>query len=597
MPDKSWQKKPLLLSNEWMYIIAVGILSFLVFLPAMNYAFLTEWDDGGFIVQNPYLTLSLTNLQYWLTNTTQTVFTPVTMYSLMLDRWLFELNPIGYHIHNMLLHGIAAMLLYGIARHLGISCKVAFLVTILWAIHPQRIESVVWITERKDVLAGVFGFGAVLLFMRAFDRRQMSIAATILLLCAMGAKPSTVTLPGIMVIYAFSKCPKLSAIKFLLPEIFVTVGFYIYFYLISQSCLSGETESFSRLLLVVTHNGMWYLVTAFIPFELNPIYPRIGFNLNTLSVLLIGCGIIVGIIATIRLVKASFYRTVLFAAAWLCLFLPVSSFVRFTNTDYCDRYNYLLAGVAWLGAGMLVDKVLEMTKNNLRKNLLFSSLAFFTAIIYLFLTWSYMPSWKNSTQLFTRALETTYPNTCAAVCLGLNGLNLNNPATLELAGRTLIDLAEKNSEIRLPENLKNADSAYFTGIYFIGMAYVLQEQYADALQVLRLTEAAAYKKELNLYEAKTHLPKLWGSLATCYLKTGQVNDALRCLQNQLNTLEPDTAEAWFCRGMIAFLKKDLQQARRDWLKAKSINDSDPKILHNLNRVETLLKTSQPVKAE
>ncbi len=575
---------------EWLYIVLLVLIPFAVFIAGANYPFMLEWDDSGLITENTRLVPSFENFKYFLSDVTftQMIFSPALMYSLMLDRWLFGLNSFGYHIHNILLHSIATLLLYGIARHLGIRGWIAFCIAVLWAVHPQRVESVIWITERKDVLAGVFSFAAMLTFMRAFDHRKIPYWAIILLLLAMATKPSTLTLPGIMVIYALCKQREWSIIKYIWPVAVAAAAFYAYSYAVCHTNLTGIAETMPRLLLVPLHNACWYLITAVVPFELNPIYPRAGYDLHTWYILIAG-GIIItaGIIAALK--KDRLFYVLLFAGAWLCFFLPVSAvIVRFSNTDYCDRYNYLLSAVLWTGVGLLVERFVRNGHESSRNSRLAAAGSICIAVVYIFLTVSYIPAWRDTRTLFMRALETPYPNAKAIEGLGRVGLRRNDPEILELAGNMFIGLSRESNNIPLSEDVKNPASDYYTGVFYSGMSLLKADKPLDALGVFRLAEAAYYKKELRLYAADEYQSFLWSSLASCYLSAGRPDDALRCLKVQQQLLKQESADAYFCSGLIAFLQKDFQQAKREWDKANSLRPGDTGIQYNLKKVEAKL---------
>jgi hypothetical protein len=589
---------------EWLYIVLLILIPFVTFIAGADYPFMLEWDDSGLITENTRLIPSFENFKYFLSDVTYTqmIFSPALMYSLMLDRWLFGLNALGYHIHNILLHSIAALLLYGIARHLGIRSWIAFFIAVLWAVHPQRVESVIWITERKDVLAGVFSFAAMLTFMRAFDRRQIPYWAIVLLLLAMATKPSTLTMPGIMVIYALCRRREWGIAKYLWPVVTATMAFYVYSYIVSHANMVGTADVMPRLLLVPLHNAFWYLITAVVPFELNPIYPRVGFDLHTLGVLTAGAILVAAGAAAPLLYKISWkdflFKTLSFAGVWLCCFLPVSAIMmRFSNTDYCDRYNYLLSAVVWIGIGMLVEKL--VSKNDSSRNLrIIITGSICIASVYIFLSISYIPAWRDTKTLFMRALEIPYPNVKAIEGLGRVGLRRNDPETLELAGNMFIGLSRESKNILLSEEVKDPVSDYYTGVFYSGMSLLKASKPLEALEVFRLAETAYYKKELRIYAADEYLSFLWSSLASCYLAAGRPDDALRCLKVQQPLLNQESADAYFCRGLIAFLQQDFQLARREWDKAYSLRPDDVNIQHNLKKVELKINsTNIPYKVE
>jgi len=152
-----------LLSDKWkrwiVPAICVGlvVISWLVFGRTLGYDFL-NYDDNYYVYQNPLITNGLTwaGLIAAFTKPLVANWHPLTSISLMLDAQFFGVKAGGYHFVNVLLHSIAVLLLFLVLRAMTGSTWRSALVAAVFAIHPLRAESVVWISERKDVLSGVF---------------------------------------------------------------------------------------------------------------------------------------------------------------------------------------------------------------------------------------------------------------------------------------------------------------------------------------------------------------------------------------------------------------------------------------------------------
>lgn len=558
---------------------------FTAFLPSVNYPFLLEWDDKDYITGAPEMEPSWPNAMHWLSHVTVGVLTPVTMWSFMLDRWLFGLNPTAFHISNQLIHSLEALLLFGLARRLGTSCWLAAVLAILWGIHPQRVESVVWLSERKDLLAGVFGFGAALLFMRSFDKGRIPWGACVMLLLAMGSKPSTVTLPGIMAIYALWRRPAIASLKPLAPIFLVSAAYYLYFLYFSGSAVHAPSEQFPRNILLPLFNASWYLFTGFIPFDLCPIHPRFWLSSFSAIIILAGIASLVCVAVVVWRTRMTsreiIFRILPFAAAWLCLFLPVSSLRRFIYTDYCDRYNYLLSAVAWLALGALLERWLKDAKRR-RHAAIAGAMA---ALAYLMLTLAYMPFWQDTKVLFVHCLEQAYPSPKAAISLGVVGVNRKDAAALGLAGNALLRLSAESINIQLPDDLKDTESERDTGLLLTGLAFLYEGDMDAATKTLAAVDDACRENRLSIFESEIFAPHLWSALAEFHLWGGRPSDAVRCLRMKLPLLKPGTTDAFFCEGMIAYLDKDFQTARDKWLKAEKLSPGDVNIQHNLRQLD------------
>lgn len=125
------------------------------------------WDDETY-VQNNTLLRDIDGLQrIWIPRQTVQYY-PVVFSTLWIEYQLWELNPLGYHITNIILHLLNALLLWGVCRTLKFPLATGWLIAALFAVHPVHVESVAWITERKNVLSGFFYLTAGLAYIR-FD--------------------------------------------------------------------------------------------------------------------------------------------------------------------------------------------------------------------------------------------------------------------------------------------------------------------------------------------------------------------------------------------------------------------------------------------
>ena len=191
--------------------------SLVPFIPALNGQFL-NWDDDLNFLTNPHFRgLGWSNLRWMFTTTLTGHWIPLTWITLGLNYVLGGMNPWGYHLGNMLFHAGNAVLLYFVARRLlaragaaaggvGLSAG-AVLTALLFAVHPLRVESVAWITERRDVQGAFFFLLAVLAYLRGIESgrdgrlaplwRGLSIAA---FAAALLSKASTMMLPAALLV-------------------------------------------------------------------------------------------------------------------------------------------------------------------------------------------------------------------------------------------------------------------------------------------------------------------------------------------------------------------------------------------------------------
>ncbi len=198
---------------EWLVAVAVACLVWIVFLPALRGGFL-PWDDQSTLVTNgAWRGLGWSQLGWILTSFHKGHWIPVTWLSFDADYLVWGMEPKGYHLTNVVLHAANAAIVSllatrllaqtgarGVARLLGAAAAALF-----FALHPLRVESVAWVTERRDVLCGLFFLLAVLAYLRAtvvdpvWRSRWYWLAVGAFAL-ALGSKSMAVSLPVILLI-------------------------------------------------------------------------------------------------------------------------------------------------------------------------------------------------------------------------------------------------------------------------------------------------------------------------------------------------------------------------------------------------------------
>jgi hypothetical protein len=190
--------------------VALVALTLIAYYPAIRGGFI--WDDDRYVTDNALLR-SVDGLgKIWFKPGATIQYYPLVFTTFWIERHLWGLAPAGYHVVNVVLHAASAFLVYLIMR--GLAVRGAVVVALLFALHPVHVESVAWITERKNVLSGLFYLAAAFVYLRAngwltsADARPSprAYAATLALFaCALLSKTVTATLPAalLLVIWRF----------------------------------------------------------------------------------------------------------------------------------------------------------------------------------------------------------------------------------------------------------------------------------------------------------------------------------------------------------------------------------------------------------
>src|SRR5438093_1542089 len=198
---------------RWLAPLLVALFTLAAFLPALQNQFV-NWDDKDNFLDNPhYRGLGWTHLR-WMWTTHLGHYIPLTWMTLGLDYLLWGMNPVGYHLTSLLLHAANAVVFFFVVRRIltlalpspserGHALAVAAgFAALVFAIHPLRVESVAWVTERRDVLSGLFYLSAILMYLRACERgargRGWYWAAVGLFAGALLSKSMVVNLPFVL---------------------------------------------------------------------------------------------------------------------------------------------------------------------------------------------------------------------------------------------------------------------------------------------------------------------------------------------------------------------------------------------------------------
>jgi hypothetical protein len=181
----------------------VVLLAAAPFLSVVNNGFVS-FDDPSYIVENAHVNIGLAwdNVVWAFTRSHMGMWHPVTWISHMVDCDLFGLDPGGHHLMGVAIHAMNAVLLLLVLRAMTGSLWRSALVAALFAVHPLRVESVAWASERKDLLSGTFWMLTLLLYAAYARRPSARVFSLVVISFALGlmAKPILVTLPFVMLL-------------------------------------------------------------------------------------------------------------------------------------------------------------------------------------------------------------------------------------------------------------------------------------------------------------------------------------------------------------------------------------------------------------
>jgi len=182
----------------WLAALALVVGVLVVYLPTATHEFV-NFDDGDYVVDNPGVNRGLDGeaVAWAFTSTYAANWHPLTWLSHQLDVTLYGLEPGGHHVTSLLLHALNALLFFYVLRRMTGRTWPSFFAAALFAWHPLRVESVAWVSERKDLLSATFWLLTLIAYTR-YARKPGTVSYLAVCLgvaCSLMAKPMAVTLP------------------------------------------------------------------------------------------------------------------------------------------------------------------------------------------------------------------------------------------------------------------------------------------------------------------------------------------------------------------------------------------------------------------
>jgi hypothetical protein len=400
------------------------------------------FDDDHYVTANLHVKsgLTLESVSWAFTTTHSYNWHPVTWLSHMLDIELFGLEPAGHHLTNLLLHVLNALLLFGLLERTTRRLWPSAFVAALFALHPLHVESVAWISERKDVLSTFFGLLAICAYVDYARRGEIASYVLTALLLALGlmAKPMLVTLPLLFLLLDYWPLERIGRHREgdVYPRRPITRLILEKIPLLAISALSCAATLVAQQRVMAIQEGLpiglrlanavvsyaLYVWKAVWPSRLAAHYPHpnlpggtpwTAWEVGGAALLLLGM--------TAWAIRASRQRYGIVGWLWyLGMLVPVIGLVQVGNQAMADRYTYLpLVGlfviIAW-GAAELISR---WSSRQILLRRLATVCAVSMLVACIAATRSQVRYWRNSVSLLERALEVSPTNAQVHYDLGI----------------------------------------------------------------------------------------------------------------------------------------------------------------------------------
>lgn len=364
---------------QWGFPLACGLVTVAAFWPSLQNQFL-DWDDAQNLVDNAaFRGLGWSNLRWMFTTTLMGHWIPVTWITFGVDHLLWGMNPVGYHLTNLLLHAGAAVLFYFVALRLlraatataGLPLGLGALAgALFFAIHPLRVESVAWVTERRDVLSGVWFMLTIVTYLEAsaadgVRRRRWLVVSVVCYALGVMSKAVVMTLPVVLVILDIYPLRRLGgrrgwrdpSSRPVWAEKIPYVSLAIVGAAIASYAVRSVADMIARLPLethaaVVFYGLGFYVRKTLIPVMLSPLYqlsPRLSL---ADAPIIMSAASVLGLTGALIRLRRRWPAGLAVWVSYVVLLAPVSGVVQSGPQIAADRYTYLpCLGFALLGGG------------------------------------------------------------------------------------------------------------------------------------------------------------------------------------------------------------------------------------------------------
>ncbi|HEY3862235.1 MAG TPA: tetratricopeptide repeat protein [Verrucomicrobiae bacterium] len=566
------------------------LLSFFVlaaFLPCLRNGFVSL-DDPFYVTQNPHVKegLTLASLKWAWGSTDAQNWHPLTWISHLLDVQLFGLNPEGHHATNVILHAVNAALLFLLLRRMTGAPWRSFAVAALFGVHPLRVESVAWISERKDVLSALFWLLTTWAYVRYAEKKRPRLFYGFSLgLFALGlmAKPMLVTLPFTLLLvdyWPLRRWPGTPVKRLVLekiPFLALAGASAAVTFVVQQrggAVTPVDTLNVSARLSNAAVAYASYLGKTAWPLNLCAMYPHPG---HWSEGMVAGASLIVAAATALVLWRARAMPYLCVGWFWfLGVLAPVIGLVQIGRQAMADRYTYIPSIGLWIAIVWGADKLAERW----RLRTAMGAVAAAAILFCLPLTVQQSGYWKDTRTLYEHAMKVTHRNWVVAsslasllrhagqvdeaVAMYQEALSINpylNSTRCELAD---IYLERKRYGEALAQFQKAIELEPNDAYAHKGLGAVLQN-------MGRLDEAISeFNKAIRLdpNDADTY-----SDLGNCYGLKGLPDDALRCFETAVK-LKPNLAANHRDLGVGLANKSRMDEAVEQFQKALELDPSD-----------------------
>jgi tetratricopeptide (TPR) repeat protein len=550
----------------------LALITWLVFGQVLGHQFV-NYDDEFYIYENARVMsgLSWQNVWWAVTHTVCFNWHPLTVISHMFDCQLYGLRPAGHHFTSVLFHSVAVILLFLALRQMTHALWKSAFVAAVFAVHPLHVESVAWVSERKDTLSAVLFVLTLGAYTHYVRRRSLTAYFLVLLLFALGlmAKPMLVTLPFLLLLLDWWPLRRLSASpksndrsKILSGS---TIGCILLekiplFFLSAASCFAtlvaqksviyrfdqlSLTERAGNAALAITI----YLRQSVLPMGLSVFYPHPRHELSAIQV---GAAfLLLGVITVAAFIFRRAHPYCLVGWCWFIgMLIPVIGIVQVGGQSHADRYTYLPQIGLVMAVTWLVENISLAMRN--RTAILGAAAGVIVASL-MGLGWKQTMVWRDSRSLWMHALAVNPRNDTAHNALAAVALRENQVDEAIFHARNALEIRPDSPDAHNQ----------------LGQAFLSKGRRAEA--------RAEFQRVIAI---SPNRPRVHYNLGTLLLEAGELDDAIVQFREEIK-IQPAFVEAYTNLGTALVRKGELDQALAYFQKAVEMDPYLPKVHYNI----------------
>jgi len=581
--------------TKYLWLLLISFVTLISYYPSFDNE-ISSWDDEFYLNTNPYLKdLSFKNIKtlfdtdtYYMGN-----YHPLAMISLSVDYAIGgedaseNINPFMYHFTNILLHLLVSLSVFWFVLGLFKKFNLAVLAALLFGVHTLHVESVAWISERKDVLYSLFFVLSLIAYLKYLDLQKMKyyIFSILLFLLSLFSKGQAVSLAVTLVLIDYLRNRKLLSKKVLLEKIPFFVFALIFGFIAigaqkqSEALVDEQAYDFLQRIAIASYAFVVYIKQLILPVNLSAIYPYpdiIHQTIPTFYYLMIIPAFAVGILFFYLQKKKK--KTNVFAIGFfivniflLLQFIPVGSAV------HADRYTYIpsIGFVILLAVGVLNFA----EKNPKKKQIIFGLFGTYILILSV-LTFMRCDIWKNSETLWKDTVKKSPTSVVAQNNLGSWKDRQAVKATEEMRfedakkyrTEAIIDFSKA---IKGKPDYKNA--YYNRGVSEYELGKLIQDT------GLIKTSISDFNKAL---EQDAQFADAYHNRANAKAELGDLRGALKDFGLAIN-FNPEDSKYYANRGVTKGKTGDINGAVYDFNKSLSLKPDESAVYSNLGKAKML----------